>query len=151
MKCPVCESKAEITDIPKRNIYLCPNCEQIFECVLDKTFLMKSAAEIPLSKKGAKAAVSETHVESMKGFVDVCEQITFKSRFETDVALRELHGIIAQAESRITGALSKLTELSMGIEGIEDVVTALEDARSLIAGTGRKYGVKPKDTLHAEG
>ena len=150
MNCPVCESEAEITDIPTKDVYICSSCDSIFEKEGERIFMMDRARSHE-DDKDAKAALSPTHVTSMKSFVDQAERMSWQMNFEWNANMAAMRETVAKVESRITGALSKLTELSLGLDGIDEIVAALEDARVLVSDNKGKYGVPLDTPKSAEG
>ena len=144
-KCPVCDSEMHRSDIPKHDIYVCTQCEEVAQIHEDGTVIMLSdlLTRSELGDDRVRAAISKPHIVNLRSFTDVFSNVQHRLMMELSEATGAARTILSQAENRLDFAISNLTGLDIVSDKGGDVLRALREARELISPAPEKNkGIK---------
>lgn len=144
-KCPVCQGNLISIDVPRYALYRCDVCRGISQLVGDGQIfpLATMLARNELGDDRVRAAISETHVSSVRGFVETFETAASIARSETESAGGQMRSLCAKAENRLDYVISELTGLDLGISEMEGILAALREVREIVSPKNhRSHGVE---------
>lgn len=134
-KCPVCDSEMHRSDIPKHDIYVCTECEEVAQVHGDGTIIMLSdlLTRSELGDDRVRAAISKPHIVNLRSFTDVFGNIQHRLMMEFSEAMGAVRPVLAQAENRLDFAISNLAGLDIVSDEVGDILCALREARELVS------------------
>ena len=133
--CPVCSGEMMSLDIPDKNLFHCTECGELGQLLQSGTVsrLDPLLEKNRLGDDRVRAAISQPHVASAEGFVDIVENL--KRGFEMDMAQASggLRTILAQVGNRINVGIKYLADASFTDDNAALALVALEEARDLVS------------------
>jgi len=137
INCPVCDTELRKSDIPKHNIYVCNECDEIVQIHLDGTMVLMGdmLARGALGDDRVKAAISKPHITCLRSFTDVYSNVQHRLSMEMSEATGAARVVLAQAENRQDFAIAKLIGLDLAIPGMDEILSSLREVRELISPT----------------
>lgn len=144
-QCPVCDGKVESIAAEKYQLFECIECHELLQIVGEAMVPLGGAMiRNKMGDDRVRAAISRPRVTDLDSFVSVFEGINRMMQFDMFEASGSLRTIVAQAESRIDFALSKLAGLDLASDEAHEVLEALRDARDLISPRPAAHNLKAK-------
>jgi hypothetical protein len=140
LDCPVCTCPLERVPVLGYNLHKCRACGELVQELGPKpgggTMLAPIGQLLHRHELGddrVRAAMSETHVSSIKSFLDIYENLTRMVDLEMAAAKGGLRSVLAQIENRVDHALSRLTGLDFASDQVAEALEALRVVRDLVS------------------
>ena len=138
LDCPVCSGALERLPVLGYNLHRCLACGELVQELGPKpgggTMLSPIGQLLKRNELGddrVRAATSDTHVSSIKSFLDTYESLTRMLNLDLMAAKGGLRTVLAQIENRVDYALSKLTGLDFASDQVAEALVALRVVRDL--------------------
>lgn len=147
--CTVCSGSMRKSDIPKFDIFHCDDCNEVGQLVNGEILPIGSLLDRHrFGDDRVLHATSETHISTVKSFIDVFENATRFLQMDLAEASGGLRVILRMAENRIDSALQCFTGLDLASDEASKGLSALREARELISTCPRSMrGIEMRENV----
>jgi len=133
--CPVCDTEMRKSDLPKHNVYVCPECDELAQVQNDGTLVLLGVMldRNAMGDDRVKAAISKPHITNIRSFMDAFTNLHHRHMMEFAETLGAAMVVLAQARNRQEFAINKLSGLDLAFDGVGEVLEAMRSVHEVLS------------------